>query len=477
MCQPKRWLWGLLPLALLWLVAGFLRHDSIQTDLTTRSVNEALKANAPWASAVFDGRDATVTGISPTTAGQKAAEEAVASVFGVRKIEDRTTLLAEAKPYIWSAAREANKLTLGGFVPDEATRAKLIADTRAALPNTEVVDQLRLARGVPAVFGAATAYALAQLARLPDGKASLSDSVLSITGTAPSLEAFQAASAAALPQGVSGSVTVGLPVVRPYLWQAQKAGQVITLTGFVPSAELKARLAEAAKAAAPSATINDQTRLAAGAPAGLEALATAAFGHLAALTSGIASLTDGAYIVTGDASSSALRDELLAALARIPAGFTVARQDIAAPAPVVVAPPAPPPLPLVPIPATPAPPGTVESCQQQFNMLLDEPILFDSDKETIRSESYLLLGRLATIAKSCLTYSIEISAHTDADGTTAYNLDLSERRAQAVREYLLREGVAGTNLKAVGYGETKPIAPNDTPENKQKNRRVEFTVK
>jgi outer membrane protein OmpA-like peptidoglycan-associated protein len=134
-------------------------------------------------------------------------------------------------------------------------------------------------------------------------------------------------------------------------------------------------------------------------------------------------------------------------------------------------------LPLVPIPATPAPPGTVESCQQQFNMLLDEPILFDSDKETIRSESYLLLGRLATIAKSCLTYSIEISAHTDADGTTAYNLDLSERRAQAVREYLLREGVAGTNLKAVGYGETKPIAPNDTPENKQKNRRVEFTVK
>jgi OOP family OmpA-OmpF porin len=142
-----------------------------------------------------------------------------------------------------------------------------------------------------------------------------------------------------------------------------------------------------------------------------------------------------------------------------------------------VAPPAPPPLPLVPIPATAAPPGTVESCQEQFNALLDEPILFDTDKETIRPVSYLLLGRLAGVAKTCLTYAIEISAHTDTDGTTAYNLDLSERRAQAVLEFLVREGVAGTNLKAVGYGETKPIAPNDTPENKQKNRRVEFTVK
>jgi len=610
MCQPKRWLWGLLPLALLWLAAGFLRHDSIQADLTTRSVNEALKAQAPWASAAFDGRDATVTGVSPSPAMQRAAEEAVASVFGVRKIEDRTTLLAEAKPYLWTAAREGNKVTLGGLVPDESIRAKLIADARAALPSAEVIDQMRLARGVPAVFGAATAYALAQLARLPDGKASLTDSALTITGTAPALEAFQAVVASSLPQGLAGAVTIGLPVVRPYQWQAQKAGQTITLTGLAPSAEIKARIAEAAKAAAPGAVITDQMRLAAGAPAGLEAMATAAFGHLAALTGGIASLTDAsysltgvaptgealsrvlaavsalpagftlarqdvaapvvspytwsavrngvaitlsgfvpdqatrtaivvaaraivpdalvtdqqalgagapngfggmaayalgqltrlssgtaslsnsAYTITGAAPSASVRDEVVAATARLPAGYTLARQEITAPAPpvpppvVVVAPPppvavapAPPPLPLVPIPATAAPPGTVESCQEQFNLLLNEPILFDTDKETIRPVSYLLLGRLAAVAKTCLTYSIEISAHTDADGTPAYNLDLSERRAQAVVEFLVREGVAGTNLKSVGYGETRPVAPNDTPENKQKNRRVEFTVK
>jgi OmpA-OmpF porin, OOP family len=181
MCQPRRWLWGLLPLALLWLAAGFLRHDSIQTDLTTRSVNDALKAKAPWASAIFNGRDATVTGVSPSPAVQKSAEDAVDSVFGVRRVENKTTVLAEQKPYIWTASREGNKVTLGGFAPDEATKAKIVADTKAALPNTDVVDQMKIARGVPAVFGAATAYSLAQLARLPDGKASLSDAALAIT--------------------------------------------------------------------------------------------------------------------------------------------------------------------------------------------------------------------------------------------------------------------------------------------------------
>jgi OmpA-OmpF porin, OOP family len=624
MCQPRRWLWGLLPLALLWLAAGFLRNDSIQTDLTTRSINEALKAKAPWASATFNGRDATVTGVSPSPAVQKAAEDAVDSVFGVRRVDNKTTVLAEAKPYLWSAAREGNKVTLGGFAPDEATKARIVADTKVALPNTDVVDQMKIARGVPAVFGAATAYSLAQLARLPDGKASLSDAALTITGTAPSPEIYQVATAVGLPQGVGGNVQIGLPAVSPYTWQAQKAGQAITLTGYAPSAEVKAKIAEAAKAAAPNATVTDQMRLAAGAPAGLEAMATAAFNHLAGLTSGIANLTGAnysltgvaptveafnrvmaaakalpagftpakadvtapaispyawsavrngpaitlsgyvpdeatktanaaaaraavpnamltdqqsvgagapnglagmaayainqlarlnsgtaslsntAYTITGAAPTAAVRDETVAGTTRLPAGYTLARQDITAPAPppvatpapvvvtpppapVVVAPPPPPPVvavapppppaPLVVAPPPPPPAVAIDTCQQQFNALLNDPILFATNSDEIQSVSYLLLGRLAGVAKTCPATSIEIGAHTDTDGTPVYNQDLSERRAKAVVEFLVREGVAGTNLKSVGYGDTKPIAPNDTPANKQKNRRVEFTVK
>jgi OmpA-OmpF porin, OOP family len=623
MCQPRRWLWGLLPLALLWIAAGFLRHDSIQTDLTTRSINEALKAKAPWASATFDGRDATVSGVSPSPAVQKAAEDTVNSVFGVRRVDNKTTVMAEAKPYLWSAAREGNKVTLGGFAPDEAIKSKIVADTKTALPNTEVVDQMKIARGVPTVFGAATAYSLAQLARLPDGKASLSDAALTITGTAPSADIYQMATAAGLPQGVGGSVQIGLPAVSPYTWQAQKAGQAITLTGYAPSAEVKAKIAEAAKVAAPNATVTDQMRLAAGAPAGLETMATAAFNHLAGLTSGIASLTGAnysltgvaptvdafnrvmaaakalpagfapvkadvtapaispytwsavrngpaitlsgyvpdeatkvanaaaaraavpnamvtdqqsigagapnglagmaayainqlgrmnsgtaslsntAYTITGAAPSAALRDETIAGTTRLPAGYTLARQEISAPAaaapapapvppapavpapvvvvpppPVVVAPPPPPPAPAQVVVAPPPPPvSLVDTCQQQFNALLNDPILFATDSDAIQPVSYILLGRLSGVAKTCPTRTIEISAHTDTDGSSVYNQDLSERRARAVVEFLVREGVAGINLKSVGYGDTKPIAPNDTPANKQKNRRVEFTVK
>ncbi len=624
MCQPRRWLWGLLPLALLWLAAGLLRNDSIQTDLTTRSINEALKVKAPWASATFNGRDATVTGIAPAPAVQKAAEDTVNAVFGVRRVEGKTTVLAEAKPYLWSAVREGNKVTLGGFVPDEAARAKLVADTKAALANTDVVDQMKIARGVPAVFGAATAYSLAQLARLPDGKASLTDAALTITGTAPTPDMYQVATAAGLPQGVGGTVQIGLPNVATYVWQAQKAGQAITLTGFVPSAEVKAKIAEAAKTAAPNATVTDQMRLAAGAPAGLEGMATAAFGHLAGLTSGIANLTganysltgvaptvdafnrvmaaaralptgfttaradvtaptispytwstvrngpaitlsgyvpddatkmantaaaraaipnalvtdqqavgagapngfagmaayainqlgrlnsgtaslsNASYTITGAASSVAIRDETIAGTTRLPAGFSLARQEITAPTPppppapvappppppppvVMLPPPALPPTPVVPVPApvvvvpppvvVAPPPPPVDTCQPRFNALLNDPILFDTNKDTIRSVSYVLLGRLSEVAKSCPTRTIEIGAHTDSDGSPIYNQDLSERRARAVVEHLVREGVAGTNLKAIGYGETKPIAPNDSPANKQKNRRVEFTVK
>jgi OmpA-OmpF porin, OOP family len=119
----------------------------------------------------------------------------------------------------------------------------------------------------------------------------------------------------------------------------------------------------------------------------------------------------------------------------------------------------------------------VDTCQPRFNALLRDPVLFDTNKDTIRPVSYLLLGRLAAVARSCPTRTIEIGAHTDSDGPPVYNQDLSERRARAVVEYLVREGVAGTNLKAVGFGESRPLVPNDSAANKQKNRRVEFTVK
>jgi len=72
--------------------------------------------------------------------------------------------------------------------------------------------------------------------------------------------------------------------------------------------------------------------------------------------------------------------------------------------------------------------------------------------------------------------NVEISGHTDSDGNPDANMGLSQARAQAVFNYLISNGISGDQITFKGYGDTQPAAPNDTPENKQKNRRVDFEV-
>ena len=69
-----------------------------------------------------------------------------------------------------------------------------------------------------------------------------------------------------------------------------------------------------------------------------------------------------------------------------------------------------------------------------------------------------------------------MSAHTDSRSTDEYNVTLSGNRARSVMEYILSKGIAPSRIISQGYGETRPVAPNDTDENRQLNRRVEFTI-
>ena len=72
--------------------------------------------------------------------------------------------------------------------------------------------------------------------------------------------------------------------------------------------------------------------------------------------------------------------------------------------------------------------------------------------------------------------NIEIQGHTDSDGTEAENLELSTRRAQSVNDYLVGAGIDAGRMTTVGYGESAPKVPNDTADNKQLNRRIDFVV-
>jgi len=102
-------------------------------------------------------------------------------------------------------------------------------------------------------------------------------------------------------------------------------------------------------------------------------------------------------------------------------------------------------------------------------------VFFDTGKSTLRTESYKELNELLEVMKFKKTMKIEIGGHTDDVGEDAANQKLSKDRANAVRNYLLKE-IEPERVTAVGYGESKPIAYNDTPEGRQKNRRTEVRI-
>jgi outer membrane protein OmpA-like peptidoglycan-associated protein len=102
-------------------------------------------------------------------------------------------------------------------------------------------------------------------------------------------------------------------------------------------------------------------------------------------------------------------------------------------------------------------------------------ITFDVNKADIKPESYGTLKSIADVLKENAGVKVKIVGHTDSDGDDALNLDLSRRRAESVRKELSTTfGVDASCMQTEGAGESQPVAPNDTPENKSRNRRVEF---
>jgi len=104
-------------------------------------------------------------------------------------------------------------------------------------------------------------------------------------------------------------------------------------------------------------------------------------------------------------------------------------------------------------------------------------VYFDFDKATIKPESYPVLDDAAKILTDNPKITVEIQGHTDSDGSDSYNQKLSERRAYSIVDYFVKvKGIDVNRLKAIGYGESKPIASNDTKEGRALNRRVEFVI-
>ncbi len=103
-------------------------------------------------------------------------------------------------------------------------------------------------------------------------------------------------------------------------------------------------------------------------------------------------------------------------------------------------------------------------------------VFFETDSWFLRDESVIELTKLYELLKSNPGVRIEIGGHTDSSGTEEHNIVLSEKRAGAVRQFLIEKGIAGERMNVTGYGETRPLTDNDTEEGRQRNRRTEIKI-
>ena len=103
-------------------------------------------------------------------------------------------------------------------------------------------------------------------------------------------------------------------------------------------------------------------------------------------------------------------------------------------------------------------------------------ITFETNSAELNAASYAELGRVVTLMNDNPDIILQISAHTDDVGADAFNMLLSNRRAQSVVNYLVSRGIPASRLRSRGYGKTQPLVPNTSDENRAMNRRVEMGI-
>ena len=646
-CNPLRWLWGLIALLPLMLLAVLSSRSSIEADIKARA-QAALKQNGfGWAEVTMDGRDAVLQGKAIEDGEPDKAIKVIYDTWGVRGTGNSASLIDKVDKYEWTAMRRDNKIRINGLVPSEKVRLDVLGMVKGTFPGLQVEDHMKLARGAPPldVWLGGVGFGLKQLAQLKSGQVDLEQTSLSVSGEAHDVPAYTGvhkALASNLPKGVQlKKNAVRAPLVKPYLWSAKAVGGRLVLAGHVPNDKVREAILAAARHAAPKAQIADEMQLADGAPEGFAVATAAVLAEFAGMDEARADFRDGSATVSGLTESADRSEKVRGALKKgIPASFKVADQirhrepqvKVASPyqtgaqiegAAIVLTGSVPSEearqsvvtfarqhakgrtvhdrmeiaagqspgwqrcvetglialerigngravlvdrrlevagatdfaalaqglpgdvrtaagrdcdsdvrLTLNPRPEPKPDPGRAEaearakaeaaaaavkakadaeakmrfeaearqkaaaeaaarekaaaevrqkqavSCQEALRTVVREGVInFKRASAEIEPTSFATLNKLAEAASKCPDVAIDVEGHTDAEGTPERNQALSDRRARSVTDYLVRAGVVAGRLHPVGYGQTRNIASNDTPENRAKNRRIEFNVK
>ncbi len=230
----------------------------------------------------------------------------------------------------------------------------------------------------------------------------------------------------------------------------------VTMTGTVADQATKALWLKTAHDLFTQTKVVDRLKVAGAgttAPAQRDALKMT-LPFLNKITSGRAVSSATSLSLSGSATYFELPDEIRTALRALPAEYKVDLLKLVIPAKVVV-----------------------NRCQDDVNKLLSsENIGFDSARATIKGESLGLIDRLAQALARCPDAKIRIEGHTDSQGNARNNLNLSNRRAEAVKNALVARGVNSANCTTEGFGQTRPIGDNATASGRKQNRRIEFKM-
>ena len=624
-CNPWRWLWGAIPIAMLAWVAVLAHRESIEKDLGAQVEAMLARSGVTWAKVAFIGRDGILTGRALDDVQHTKVMQAAHDTWGVRAIENRSGLIDKVDKYVWIATRDGNRIRLEGHVPSDAARRDITDLVRSAFPSARIEDKLVITRGAPPLdtWLAGIAFGLKQLVALKEGQVDMEQLALSLHGEAIDGRAYESATTAlatGLPTGVTLRQNgVRAPLVKPWVSRLELAGDRVAITGYIPDDGARKSLRAALQKSLPKARIDDSAAFASGQPPQVAMVLDGIGSALGHLTGGVIEIKDATVSVVGVAESMGKADALRAAVKRLPGSYetsveiTTAAQTIspyvtqaaleggaivltgwapnedARTALVAAARRAfgreirdaleigsgeaetwqrclglgfdtlrqldkgravlidrrlevtgvadsersmqqlsealrdaaggacatvtritfPPPLPPTPAvepsvaaasadedrrrveeelrqraAAAAAAATEVEKrrdvatkCQDSLRTVARQgTILFEFAKADVDPGSHATLVKIADVIAHCPEFKVVIEGHTDSDGAPDRNQRLADRRARAVLDHLVGKGVPRSRLEAVGFGQSRNIVPNDTPENRAKNRRIEFNV-
>jgi len=376
-------------------------------------------------SAGLKGTEWTVSGTVATGAEKQVLEASLQKVATPRwsiaiQAADAPPLVS---PFLWSAEKaEDGAIRLSGYVPDAEMRKAL-----AAIAGTMATDDMLVGSGEPDKFAERARASLSALVALKTGKVAFDGTTWSLSGQPADGDGLEAARAAVASLGSAIAVTLSPPPAAA-----------------APDPQPVADAAEPTAEPVPAPAAADPTSE----PAAPETAA------------------EPATSVASAAEPAATAPAAEAAEATGPAPVAEPEQQLAAVDPNAVVPP----------PAEPVTPP-IEICQSTIGRLAERnAIVFASGEAVLLKESAAALDELAADLAACPKVIVNVEGHTDSDGEADANLALSVARAEAVVDQLINRGISAQRLYAVGYGESLPIAPNDTKAGKQANRRIAFTL-